>query len=103
MLIRILLYFGLLAVGWMLSSKGLIHEKMLNKISHIQGLFLFILIFIMGIRLGMDDKVIASIGQIGLKAAAFALLTGGFSVLFVFIARKKLIHEKNITGGKAND
>ncbi len=100
MALRILLYFGLLAIGWLLSNKGYIKEKFLIRISNIQSFFLFILIFIMGIRLGMDKQVVASIGQIGIKAAVFALFTAGFSVIFVYLTRKKLITDKNITGGK---
>jgi len=100
MVIRILLYFGLLAIGWLLSNKGFIHEKVMEKISSIQTLFLFILIFVMGVRLGMNEQVVSSIGQIGFKAIVFALFTAGFSVIFVFLFRKKLITDINITGGK---
>lgn len=96
----ILLYFGLLGFGWWLSSKGYIAEKIMSKISHLQSFFLFSLIFIMGIRLGMDKQVVSSIGQIGFKAAIFGLLSAVLSVLFVYIARKRFISDKNITGGK---
>lgn len=100
MAFRILLYFGLLAIGWLLSNKGYIHDKLVGKISAIQTLFLFILIFIMGVRLGMNEQVVSSIGQIGFKAVVFALFTAGFSVIFVFLVRKKIITDINITGGK---
>lgn len=100
MVFRILLYFGLLAVGWVLSNKCFIHEKLVAKISNIQTIFLFLLIFIMGIRLGMNKQVVSSIGQIGFKSVVFTLLTAGFSVVFVFLVRKKFITDENITGGK---
>lgn len=100
MAFRILLYFFLLAVGWLLSNKGYIHEKLIAKISNIQTLFLFLLIFIMGIRLGMNEQVVSSIGQIGFKSVIFTLFTAGFSVLFVFIIRKKFITDESVTGGK---
>lgn len=97
---RILLYFGLMAVGWVLSSRGCIHKKLMNRISLIQTFFLFGLIFVMGIRVGMDEQVISSIGEIGFKAFIFAAATSGFSVLFVYLARKKFIRDVNITGGR---
>lgn len=100
MALRVLFYFGLLTVGWFLSNKGYIKEKLLEKISHIQSIFLFFLIFVMGIRLGMDKQVVASIGQIGIKAFVFAFFTAGFSVVFVYFTRKKLINNKEITGGR---
>lgn len=99
MALRILLYFGLLAVGWLLSSKGFIHEKLVGKISYIQTVILFGLIFIMGIRVGMDEQVISSIGQIGITAAVFAIITASFSILFVYVARKKFFKDKRIVGG----
>lgn len=100
MAIRILLYFGLLAVGWFLSNKGFIHEKLTGKISLMQSIILFSLIFIMGIRVGMDKQVISSIGQIGITAAAFAFSTTAFSILCVYIVRKRFFTDKRITGGK---
>jgi uncharacterized protein YybS (DUF2232 family) len=102
MLLKILFYFFLLAVGWFLSNKEYIKERYLVKIGGVQNIFLFFLIFVMGTRLGMDEQVINSIGQIGFKAFAFAFFTSGFSVLFVYVIRKKFIHNKNITGD-AND
>lgn len=100
MALRVLLYFGLLAVGWLLSSKELIHEKLMKKISHIQTLILFALIFVMGIRVGMDEQVVSSIGQIGVKAAVFAAVTSGLSILFVHAIRKEFFHDKRITGAQ---
>lgn len=97
---RILLYFGLLAIGATISFKYNISEKLVSKVSKIQSFFLFLLIFVMGIRIGMDDQVISSIGEIGLLALTFALLTSSFSVLAVYIVRKKFIKDKKITGDK---
>jgi uncharacterized membrane protein YadS len=54
----------------------------------------------MGIRVGMDEQVISSIGEIGFKAFIFAVSTCSFSILFVYIARKKFINDVNITGGR---
>ncbi len=100
MVLRVLLYIGILALGWFISSKGKIHEKLMKKISSIQSLILFGLIFTMGLRIGMDEQILSSIGQIGLMAAVFALATASLSILFVYAARKKLISDTNITGGK---
>ena len=102
MALRILMYFGLLAVGWFLSSKGLIHNNLMKKISGIQAVILVGLIYVMGVRVGMDEQVLSSIGQIGLTAAVFAVTTIAFSILFVYLSRKKLFSDKRITGG-SND
>lgn len=99
MALRILMYFGLLAVGWFLSSKGLIHDNLMKKISGIQAVILFGLIYVMGVRVGMDEQVLSSIGKIGFIAAIFAIITSGFSIIFVYLMRKKLFSDKRITGG----
>lgn len=100
MALRVCLYFGILALGWYLSSKGKIHGKLMNKISVIQSIILFGLIYTMGVRIGMDEQILSSIGQIGITAFVFAIMTASFSILFVYIARKKFIADVNITGGK---
>lgn len=100
MALRVLLYFGILAVGWFLSSKGKIHTNLMKRISSIQSIILFGLIYIMGVRIGMDEQILASIGQIGITAFVYAVMTGAFSILFVYLLRKKFIADVNITGGK---
>lgn len=100
MAIRILLYISLMAAGWMLSSKGFIHNKIIEKISHLQTSMLFVLIFVMGISVGMNEQIISSIGKIGLTSAVYALFTTGFSIIFVYAARKKFFPDKSIFGGK---
>lgn len=99
MLFRVVLYFGILLIGAFFSVKGKIPAKVMEKVSVVQSVSLFILIFIMGINVGMNRQVVTSIGTIGLKAFVFSLLTAFFSVLFVFLARKKFINNKNLTGG----
>jgi hypothetical protein len=100
MALRILLYFGILALGWYISSKGKTHGNLMKQVSSIQSIILFGLIFIMGVRIGMDEQILTSIGQIGVMAAVFALVTASMSILFVYAARKKIISDTNITGGK---
>ena len=99
MALRVLLYFGLLAFGWILSNKGKVPQALMKKLSIIQSMILFGLIFTMGVRIGMDEQILSSIGQIGLVAAVFGIVTTLFSILFVYIARKKFISDPNITGG----
>ena len=100
MVLRVLMYFGILAIGWYISSKGIIHENLMKKISSIQTIILYGLIFIMGVRIGTDEHILASIGQIGIMAGVFALVTAFMSILFVYAAKKKTITDTNITGGK---
>ena len=53
----ILLYLGLLIIGGIFSYRGWIHKAMLARIDRLQMACLFGLLFIMGMRIGMDDRV----------------------------------------------
>lgn len=90
MFTTICMYFGLLIVGAILSYKGLISDKINNKLSKIQMFFLFVLIFVMGIRLGMNEEVINSLTTIGIKAFIFSLATIAGSIICVYIVNKKV-------------
>ena len=81
----ILLYLGLLIIGGFLSFKGLIHKQMMNRIDKLQMACLFALLFIMGLRIGMDEEIVKAFGQIGLHAILFAAFTIAGSVLMVHL------------------
>lgn len=84
----ILLYLGLLIVGGVLSYKGLVHKELYHRLDIVQLICLFALLFTMGIRIGMDDKVIDAFAQIGLHASIFAAFTVIGSVIFVTLFRR---------------
>lgn len=87
----IIIYFTLLGIGGFLSYKGIIHDKLLKRAGMMQMVFLYMLIFVMGLRLGMNKQVFESIGTIGFKAGIFAVLTALGSILGVFIVDKTII------------
>ena len=89
----ILLYLGLLIVGGFLSYKGWIHQKLMGKIDHLQLACLFALLFIMGMRIGMDDQILDAFAKIGLHAVLFSFGTVFGSILIVHVL-VKLFHQK---------
>jgi predicted tellurium resistance membrane protein TerC len=93
--IRLLLYIGVILLGAFISYKGKISEKILDKLNIIQTLCLLFLLFIMGIKIGIDEKVISSFFNIGFKAIIMSIFTVGFSILFVFIVSKLFIRKEN--------
>ena len=55
------------------------------------------LVFIMGTRIGSDERVIDNLGSIGLNAFILTMATFAGSILFVFLARKLVgINRKGI-------
>lgn len=81
----IFLYLALLIVGGFLSYRGWIHKGLSEKIDKLQLACLFMLLFIMGLRIGMDDRVIEGFAQIGLHAVLFGLFTIIGSVIGVHL------------------
>jgi len=81
----VLLYLALLIVGGFLSYKGFIHKQLMDKIDKLQLACLFILLFIMGMRIGMDDKIISAFAKIGVHAVIFSVFTVAGSILVVHI------------------
>lgn len=90
MVFRILLYVSLMFVGVLVGRSGKLSSKILNKLDLIQLICLLFLLFAMGISMGTNEKVMSSFSTIGLKSAAFAVLSIIFSVFFVLIFNKVL-------------
>ncbi|SHH60654.1 LysO family transporter [Sporanaerobacter acetigenes] len=92
--VRLILYLALLIIGGMIGYKDLISEKFNSKLGIIQNICLLFLLFIMGIRIGLDDKVISSFFTIGAKALLLAVFSIVFSVFFVRLVRKFIIADE---------
>ena len=91
MLSNVLIYLVLLIIGGILSYKGLIHQKLIRKAGSLQLFFLYVLIFIMGLRIGLDREIVDAIYSIGLKAGIYAVATITFSAFMVFLVSKYII------------
>jgi len=102
MLTNVLIYLALLVIGGLLSYKGLIHKKLIKKAGSLQLFFLYVLIFIMGLRIGLDRDILDAIYSIGLKAAIYALTTIIISAFMVFIVSKYII-KSHLKGESVND
>lgn len=85
---RLLLYLAILVLGGVLGYKDMVSEKLNKKLSTIQNLCLLLLLFIMGVKIGLDDKVFSSLFTIGFKALVISLFTVLFSILAVYIVSK---------------
>lgn len=91
MVTRLLLYLGILILGAYIGFKDKISKKLKNQLNNIQNICLLFLLFIMGIKIGIDENVINSFFTIGLKAIIISFFTVGFSILGVFLVRKFIL------------
>lgn len=90
----IILYLFIIVVSAYIGSKKLLSDSIMKKLDRIQTFSLLLLLFIMGISIGMDREVVNSFGSIGLKALVLALFSVGFSILGVKVISGKVINAK---------
>ncbi len=88
MAVRLLLYLAILLVGGFIGFKELANKKIISKLDHIQSGSLLFLLFIMGIRIGLDDKVISSFLKLGVQALVLSVFSIVFSVLLIKLVSK---------------
>ncbi|MGF7058183.1 LysO family transporter [Brassicibacter mesophilus] len=88
---RLLLYLGILLIGALAGYKELGGKKLESKLNIIQTICLLFLLFIMGVRMGLDDKVISSFLELGFQAVIISIFTIAFSVLLVKLAKKLIV------------
>ncbi len=91
---NILLYIAIMLFGAFLGNRKLIPRVLMKKMDTIQFLCLLLLLFIMGVSIGLDEEVIRSFGTIGVQGIVFALASIIFS-----IAGVRLIAAKVLTKG----
>ena len=82
---RLLMYLGVILIGALIGAKGKINEKLSSRLGDIQTVFLLLLLFIMGIKIGMDDTVVSSFFSISYSALFISIFTLSFSILGVFL------------------
>lgn len=87
----ILLYLIIITIGIIIGSRDLLKESIVRRLDKIQTFSLLLLLFIMGISIGMDKEVILSFGIIGGQALVLAVCSIIFSVLAVKTVSKYII------------
>jgi len=90
----ILIYLLILLAGALIGAKENLKLPLLNKTSEIQTFALLFLLFIMGVKIGIDKEIIYSFSRIGLQGFLLALSSVIFSVLGVKMISHKVLQEK---------
>ncbi len=101
MSVRLFLYLGILIVGGFFGYKGYGGKKLDSKLGAIQTICLLFLLFIMGLKMGLDEKVISSFFELGFQAIVISIFTITFSVLLVKLVKGFVL--KNIQQGEQNN
>ena len=80
---RMLLYIIIIFIGALLGASGRLSDKFTGKLSKLQFASLLLMLFVMGINIGVNDDVINGFYKLGFQAVVLAVFSIGFSILFV--------------------
>lgn len=94
MLGKIGLYFLVLMIGIVIGQRDLLGKKIYPKLEKAQSLAVIGLIFIMGIKIGLDREVMGALPTIGLSAFFMAICSILGSIIFVRLMRKVLLERR---------
>ena len=86
----LILYLGMVLIGYIVGAKFINKEKDYSWISKVTTGCLVLLIFTMGARIGSNEQVIQSLSTIGIKAAIITVICFAGSIFGVFVVRKLL-------------
>ncbi|MDW7672617.1 MAG: LysO family transporter [Bacillota bacterium] len=90
----IILYLTVLGIGIFLGSRSLLRSSSMNWIGWLLNASLFILIFLMGVNIGLDETVLTSFSTIGFQALVLVLFIITFSILGVKLVARFVLPRK---------
>ena len=85
------LYWSIMIACYLIAGKLRRHADKFHFLDALTNLFIYFLIFLMGLRMGADEEVTSSLGSIGVQALFVTLLTAVGSMLGGTAARK-IVH-----------
>ena len=85
------LYWSIMIVCYLIAGKLRRHKDRFHFLDKLTGFFIYLLIFLMGLRMGADKEVTSSLGSIGAQALFITFLTAAGSMLGSTAARK-IVH-----------
>ncbi|MDO4545981.1 MAG: lysine exporter LysO family protein [Bacillota bacterium] len=86
----LILYWGFLIVGYVVASKLRYKAAAFGFIPKAMMAAIYILVLIMGLRMGVNEQVTSNLGSIGLQSLVITILTVAGSMLAIFGVRKLL-------------
>lgn len=87
----ILLYIAVLLLGGFISARGFLKPGVEKQADRLLNGSLFVLIFMMGIKIGMDENVLNSFRTIGVQALVLAVSSVVFSIVGVRLVAKYVL------------
>lgn len=86
--------FVALGLGFFIGYRRMLNEKMIALNGKLQNVWLFLLIFSMGMKIGMDKDILQQLPALGGRALLYAVASSAGSVLVVYIISKVFFREE---------
>lgn len=83
---RIIFYILIILAGALISNKGLLNAMVEKNLSKLQYASLLLLLFIMGVNIGINDDIIGEFSRLGFQAIVLSL-----SSIILSVAAVKLV------------
>lgn len=90
----ILIYASIIALGGFIGYRRLLKPAVMNRLDTLQNISLLLLLFIMGVNIGLDESVIRSFGTIGYQAVVLAGCSIVCSVICVRLVSRLITKRK---------
>ena len=86
----VVLYMSVLAVGYFLGSKLRDQREKMGFLDGLTNFCVSLLVFVMGIKMGSNEEVIANLGTIGIQSVVITVVLGVITIAGVTAARLAL-------------
>ncbi len=93
---RIIFYVLIISLGATLGYREILSKKLLSKLDVIQYICLLLLLFIMGVKIGINKELVFSFHRLGLNAFIISSLSIGFSILGVKLVSKHIESKEKV-------
>ena len=86
----LIIYWSIMLVFYLLSSKYRHLKDKFNWMGTAMMWFIYIVVFVMGVRMGINDEIILNLGTLGLESLALCLIIIAGTMFSIYITRKLL-------------
>ena len=87
-MLLLILYWTIMLICYAAASKLRGYAEKFSFMDQALNLVIYLLVCVMGLRMGANEEVTSNLGTIGLQSVLITLLTVGGSMLAVFVTRK---------------
>lgn len=96
-------YWGVMIICYIIASKIRHKKDNFSFLEQLLNIVIYVLVFIMGLRMGANEEVISNLGTIGLQSIIVTIFVVGGSMFAVFLTRRAMgLNRQGITKTQAD-